>query len=183
MATGAGKMQVAVSATPAEKITPLEGASGASFIAASSIPGGIGGSYEVTLAAIDDSGGATHGFSNTVNDSTAPVKYYASAAIDALSALTAAAMDVVVVKNTGYEGAAGTTKGTVVNTTDILQVAIHDGSNAVSCGFLAAGESMVIPLKAVSVTAHTVQIRSLNASLASFADGANTIQVEYLALT
>tara|TARA_Y100000310_G_C20150061_1_gene564293 strand:+ start:41 stop:559 length:519 start_codon:yes stop_codon:yes gene_type:complete len=168
-----GSVKFAISATPIETLTDAE--SGTHSIAASSAYGTAGGSGTITLAAINATGGATHGYQDGV-------KYYGSAAVGALADLTIAAAEFIFVKNTGFSGAAGTTLGTTANTTDLLQVAVHDGTNAVSCGFLAAGEGMVVPLKGVSVTAHKVQIRSLNPSLASFADGGATIQVEYMAI-
>ena len=168
----AGKVKFAISATPIETLTSLGSEAATQSIAATQCFGTIGGSGEVTVTAIDDTGGATHGYASGV-------KHYASAAVGALGTVTIAAADVIVVKHTGFSGAAGTTKGTTANTADVLAVAVNNTSNDVICGYLNSGEAMIIPLKGKA--GYFVKCQSLNADLA--ADGAATIQVEYIAVT
>ena len=175
MGTYAGKIKFSVSATPIETLT--DGESTTHLVPQSTAAGTIGGDGEITMAAMQDAGGANYGYENGV-------KYYASAAIGSLGDLTATAIDFAVVKHTGFQGAAGTTKGTTAST-DTLQVAVHNGSTAVTCGLLTAGEAMVIPLRGLSATAHKIQIRSVaTGSLpGSLANGSAIIQVEYWAST
>ena len=168
----ADKIQFSVSATPVEDVGASQQGSASNFIASSEAAGSIGGSGENTIATFDGSGGATHGYQNGS-------KYYGSAAVGALATLSLSAPDFAIVKHTGFQGDAGTTAGTTANTTDILQVAVNDGSNAVTAGYLASGQAIVLPLRGKA--SHVVQVRSLNADLSN--NGANTIQVEYLAVT
>lgn len=168
----ADKIQFSVSATPIEDVGASQQGGASNFIASSEAGGSIGSSGENTISSFDGSGGATHGYQNGS-------KYYGSAAVDVLGALSLSAPDFVIVKHTGFEGLAGTTAGATANTADILQVAVSDGTSAVTAGYLASGQSMVLPLRGKAN--HVVQVRSLNADLSS--DGANTIQVEYLAAT
>jgi hypothetical protein len=170
MATFSGKVKFACSATPIETLTDAE--SNTTLIAASTPHGTIGGGGEITLAAMDDAGGALFGYSNGS-------AYYVEAPVGSTVAVSTAADDFVVVKHTGFRGDSGGAKSTTVNTTDYLGVFVYDGSADRYVGTLAAGESMFVPLRGRA--SMYVKVRSTDSD--GDASGGNTIACEFFAGT
>ena len=170
MATFSGKVKFSVSATPIETLFDAE--TGTHLIAASTPHGTVGGSGEITLDAMDDSGGATFGYSNGS-------AYYVQAEIDSKVDVSTAADDFVIVKHTGFEGASAGAKSATANTADYLSVFVHDGSTANWVGSLKSGESLYIPLRARA--SYKVQVQSTDSD--GDTDGANSIAAEFFAGT
>ena len=170
MGTFAGKVQFAVSATPVETQTDAE--SNAHYIAASTPHGSVGGSGEITLAAMNDAGGALFGYSNGS-------AYYVEAPTGSTVAVSTAADDFVIVKHTGFQGASAGAKSTTANTTDYLGVFIYDGSADRYIGTLASGESMFVPIRGRA--SMYVKVRSTDSD--GDTGGSNTIACEFFAGT
>jgi len=196
----ADKVRFAVSATPIEDVGSTQQGSVSTFIAASECFS-VGGSGEVESITIVGSGGSNDGYANgspyyhqaikaaevTAGNSDAGATYI-------LPALTSCKF--IVLKHTGFEGAASGSKGSDAETTDAVSVIAWGGgynqvdgdTSANDAWFwqpiarLKAGEAIVLPLRAGMSTANIRLCASDGTNLdGTIGSNANGVAVEFSA--
>ena len=196
----ADKVSFSVSCTPIEDVGQSQEGSVSTFIAARECFS-VSGSGEVASITIESSGGSNDGYA-----SGSPYYHQAIKATEATAGNsdsgatyvlpTLASCKFIVLKHTGFEGAASGSKSSATNTADAVSViafggGYHDtggdtGDNNLwlwqPIARLAAGEAIVLPLRAGMSTANLRLCASDGTNLdGTIGSNANGVAVEFLA--
>lgn len=174
------KVKFKINVIPIERLERQVGSKYTS-IAASECYGTFSGGGEIDgLTIIGETGDSNDGYSNGSQYYKEALKVAEDSVIPGTHGFAnLASCDILAIKHTGFKYAQTDTLGEK-NTTDYLSIMVNAGAGTDICiGRLKAGEAIMLPTRGGLAT-NNIMVSSTNGSGSA---GANTIAVEFLAIT